>query len=197
MLRIILLTLSLALSAPQVSAEEYDYAVSAYRRGDYLTALKTFRKLAEQGNTNGQNGLGVMYKKGRGVLQDYAEAVRWYRLAADQGHAGAQRNLGFMYEDGKGVPQDYAEAVRWYRLAAEQGNSVAQFSLAIMYKKGRGFPKNNIMAHMWYNLASVNGTEKAGEWRDELAAKMTAKELAKAQALARECMKSDYKDCGD
>jgi TPR repeat protein len=90
MLRATLLALSLALSAPQVSADTFDDALSAYQSGDYLTAAKTFRKLAEQGNTYGQTSLGFMYENGQGVLQDYAEAVKWYRLAADQGVAAAQ-----------------------------------------------------------------------------------------------------------
>ena len=85
MLRATLLALSLALSAPQVSADAFEDAVSAYQRGDFLTAAKTFRKLAEQGDAAAQYNLGLMYDNGQGVPQDYAEAVKWYRLAAEQG----------------------------------------------------------------------------------------------------------------
>ena len=102
-----------------------------------------------------------------------------------------------MYDNGQGFLQDYAEAVKWYRLAADQGNASAQRNLGIMYEYGRGLPQNNIMAHMWYNLASANGAEKAGEWRDERAGLMTAADIAKAQAMARKCMNSGYKNCGD
>ena len=121
----------------------------------------------------------------------------WYRLSAEQGDAYAQRNLGPMYVKGQGVPQDYAEAVEWFRLAADQGDADAQLNLGIMYEYGRGLPQNNIMAHMWYNLGSANGTENAGEWRDERAGLMTAADIAKAQAMARKCMNSGYKNCGD
>ena len=54
MLRATLLALSLALSAPQVSADAFDYAVDAYQSGDFDTAAKTFRKLAEQGDADAQ-----------------------------------------------------------------------------------------------------------------------------------------------
>ena len=161
MLRATLLALSLVLSAPQVSADTIDDALSAYDRGDFDTALKTFRKLAEQG------------------------------------HVIAQYNLGHMYDSGLGVSQDYAEAVRWYTRAAEQGNAGAQFNLGILYEYGAGLPQNNIMAHMWYNLASANGAENAGEWRDERAGLMTTADIAKAQSMARKCMNSGYKNCGD
>ena len=50
MLRATLLALSLALSAPQVSADTFEDAENAYEHGDFDTAAKTFRKLAEQGD---------------------------------------------------------------------------------------------------------------------------------------------------
>ena len=134
MLRATLLALSLAFSAPQVSADTIDDALSAYDRGDFDTALKTFRKLAEQGHVIAQYNLGVMYRDGKGVPQDYAEAVRWYRLAAEQGDAAAQNNLGVMYGRGQGVPQDYTEALKLYRLAADQGYAAAQRNLGSMYE---------------------------------------------------------------
>ena len=92
--------------------------MAAYYRGDYATALREWRPLAEQGNAEAQFNLGVMYSNGYGVPQDDAEAARWYRKAAEQGVAEAQFLLGFMYRDGHGVPQDYAQAHKWYNLAA-------------------------------------------------------------------------------
>ena len=121
MLRATLLALSLALSAPQVSADAFDDAYNAYQRGDYLTPAKTFRKLAEQGDSTAQYNLGLMYDNGQGFLQDYAEAVKWYRLAADQGNASAQRNLGIMYEYGRGLPQNNIMAHMWYNLGSANG----------------------------------------------------------------------------
>ena len=66
-----------------------------------------------------------------------------------------------------------------------------------MYEYGQGVAQDNVMAHMWYNLGSANDAENAGEWRDERAGLMTAEDIAKAQAMARECMNSGYKNCGD
>ena len=109
---------TLGLTAPAWAG--VDEGVVAYNRGDYATALREWRPLAEQGDAEAQFNLGLMYYKGRGVPQDYAEAVKWYRKAAEQGVAEAQYNLGFMYNNGQGIPQDYAEAARWYLKAAEQ-----------------------------------------------------------------------------
>ena len=98
----------------------YDAGEAAYKRGDYATALRELRPLAEQGNAGTQRVLGVMYGKGRGIPQDYAEALQWYRKAAEQGDAHAQYNLGSMYRDGHGVPQDYVQAYMWFKLAASR-----------------------------------------------------------------------------
>ena len=44
---------------------------------------------------------------------------------------------------------------------------------------------------------SANGNKIAGElFRDGLEAKMTAEDISKATAMARECMASGYKKCG-
>jgi TPR repeat protein len=114
---------------------------AAFVRGDYATAMRLWRPLAEQGDALAQSNLGQMYSKGQGAPQDYAAAASWYRKAAEQGVDTAQTNLGRMYDIGQGVPQDYATAIRWYRKAAEQGDAFAQYNLGIMYANGRGGPK--------------------------------------------------------
>ena len=163
---------------------------------DFAEAVKWYRLSADQGYADAQYNLGLMYNNGQGVPQDFAEAVKWWRLAADQGYANAQYNLGLMYNKGQGVPQDYAEAVKWWRLAADQGVASAQINLGVVYEYGKGVLQDNVMAHMWYNIASANGDDKAGDWRDERAGLMTPADISKAQAMARECMSSDYTKCG-
>ncbi len=108
----------LGLTAP--AGAGWGEAEAAYQRGDYATAIRELRPLAEQGDGDAQNNLGTMYDYGQGVPQDDAKAVKWYRKAAEQGNAGAQYNLGVMYGNGQGVPQDYAQAHMWYNLAASR-----------------------------------------------------------------------------
>ena len=124
------LLFSLLLGVPSYSAD-FNKGLTAAQSGDWATALKEWKPLAEEGNAVAQNNLGLMYQNGWGVPQDYKEAVYWYRLAVEQGYAIAQYNLGLMYEKGKGVPQDDKEAVRLYRLAAEQGYADAQGNLGV------------------------------------------------------------------
>jgi hypothetical protein len=169
----------------------FEDGAAAYYRGDYTTALRLIRPLAEQGDAAAQFWLGLMYDRGKGVPQDFAKAIKWYRLAADQGDAPAQRHLGAMYEHGKGVPQDYAEARKWVRQAAEQGYARAHYNLGVMHRDGLGVPRDYVLAHMWFNLATSHQPSKALRDRAVLdhsavAAKMTTAQIAEAQQLARE-----------
>ena len=191
----ILLAFLMTLSAP-VAAQDFQKGFAAAQTGDYTTALQEWTPLAEAGSYSAQFNLGIMYSNGYGVPQDYKEAVKWYTLAAEQGYASAQFNLGNSYSNGDGVTQDYKEAVKWYTLAAEQGYASAQQNLGVMYYKGNGVLQDNTMAHMWYNIANANGSELGGTNRDDIAKIMTPADISKAQAMARECMSSDYKKCG-
>ena len=174
---------------------DYEKGSNAYVSGDYATALREWKPLAEQGNAGAQYNLGLMYVKGEGVIQDYKTAVKWFTLAAEQGHAPAQFNLGLMYENGHGVPQDYKTAVKWWKLAAEQGHALSQLNLGVMYGMGRGVIQDNVYAHMWGNIGAANGNEEGGKLRDTVAKNMTPSQIEKAQTLARECVAKNYKGC--
>jgi TPR repeat protein len=132
---------------------------------------------------------------------DYATAERLFRLLADQGDASAQLHLGFMYAKGQGVPQNEAEAAKWYRKAADQGEANAQVNLGFMYANGRGVPQNYVQAHMWLNLAASGSASnkenraEAAKYRDSIATRMTPAQIAEAQAMAKRCVESNYKDC--
>ncbi len=114
---VIVFVLALALPAP-VLAADFQAGSEAYIRGDYATALKEWKPLAEQGQIAAQIALGFMYGFGRGITQDYGLAAKWYEAAAVQGHVHAQLSIASMYQDGWGITQDYVLAHMWLNLAA-------------------------------------------------------------------------------
>ena len=61
---------------PALVQADFQAGKDAYDQGNYATALKEMRPLAEQGHADAQFNLGVMYSNGQGVPQDYREAVR-------------------------------------------------------------------------------------------------------------------------
>jgi hypothetical protein len=80
----------------------FDEGQAAYKKGDYATAYKEFKTLADRGDSDAQWYLDVMYALGVGFA---ALAHAGY----DEGRAA--------YESG-----DYATAYKEFKSLAEQGN---------------------------------------------------------------------------
>ena len=155
------LFLTLLVGNPAFSAD-FQKGVDAYDRGDYATALREWKPLAEQGNADAQFNLGLMYEKGRGVPQDYKTAMKWYRLAAEQGDADSQFN-STDFQKGLDAAQkgDFATALKEWKLAAKQGYASAQSNLGVMYEKVQGVPQDYKTAVKWYRLAAEQGLAKS------------------------------------
>ena len=64
-----------------------------------------------------------------------------------------------------------------------------------MYRYGEGVLQDYVYAHMWFDITASNGDEDGGELRDAVAKEMTATQIEKAQELARECIRKEYKGC--
>lgn len=188
-----LLMLALILGIAQVAwGDTYDDGAAAYKRGNYSTALRLWRPLADQGHAKAQAYLGLMYGHGRGVTLDNLEAVRWFRLAANQGNANAQDSLGLMHANGQGVAQDSTEAMKWFRLAANQGHLGAQSNFSVGYYNGQGVPQDYVEAHKWMNLAGIGGDKDATKKLRIIETKMTREQIAEARRRASEWKLAGY-----
>ena len=104
---------------------DFQAGMDAYNRGDFATALREWRPLADQGDARAQFSFGLLHENGDGVPRDYTKARQWYEKAAAQGDAKAQLYLGLQSSFGQGVPMDLVEAYMWYSLAAGNGNAYA------------------------------------------------------------------------
>ncbi|THD75274.1 MAG: sel1 repeat family protein [Phenylobacterium sp.] len=154
--------LSLGITAPiqaHAGAQQSPGALAgdAADHGDYATALRLAQPLAERGDPEGENIMGLLYHFGWGVPKDPAKAVYWYSKAAEQGVQAAQNNLGGIYADGEGVPRNYELAVKWYRAAAATGALQAMTNLGQMYEDGHGVPKDDKTAIDFYRKAASAG----------------------------------------
>ena len=98
--------LLVALAAAAPARADYEAGLAAARAGDYASALREWRPLAEAGNRDAQFNLGLAYENGLGVAADACEAERWYRRAAEQEDRQAQAYLAEMYAKGLGIARD-------------------------------------------------------------------------------------------
>ena len=100
-------------------ADTLDEALSFYNKGDYGSAIKLIKPLAEQGNTGAQIELGkCLLLKG-----DYDTAIRLLKPFTEPGNENAQSWLGKFFFERK----DYSLAIRWLPPFAEQGMLMPRF----------------------------------------------------------------------
>jgi TPR repeat protein len=195
-MRCAFLAVALMACSEKAQAGQLDDAENAMSRQEYSVGLKTFRRLAAQGDSEAQLDLGLAYKFGWGVPQDYVAMAKWYRTAAENRNGGAQISLGLAYAEGQGVPQSDAEAMKWYLEAAEEGYAVAQHNLGSMFAHGTKvgkatvLPVDHIQAYKWYSLAASQYTDEqkgvrqlAIEARIRESDQMTPAQIKEAQQL--------------
>ncbi|HEY1475024.1 MAG TPA: tetratricopeptide repeat protein [Pseudolabrys sp.] len=179
-------SLMLAAIAGAAIAGPFEDGVDAANRGEFQTALRIFRPLAEKGHAGAQSALGYMYEYAQGVPQDYVASEKWHRRAAEQGDAFSQTRLAFIYQFGEGVPRNETEAAKWFRRAAQQGHVAAQNSIGRMYASGRGVATDYVAAYMWLSLSAARGDRDAAVNREMVEKLMTPAQIAEAKNLERE-----------
>lgn len=138
LIRIFFIIVSLLFFPVSVPAQNLEEGQAAYQAQDYQKALQILKPLAEQGNSQAQAMLGLMYDNGHGVDKDPAVAFKWYLKAAGQGIPVVQHDVGVKYFQGTGVAQNYQEAAKWWEQAANAGLTDSQFNLGLMYYRGLG-----------------------------------------------------------
>ncbi len=108
-----LVAVALFVGSMTAHAADFDAGHKAYDRGDYTTALRIFRQLADQGDAKAQASLGGMYFFGQGVTQDYVQAHMWYNVAAAKGEKLGRKNRDLLAK--LMTPAQIAEAQRLTR----------------------------------------------------------------------------------
>lgn len=145
-------------SGPAHVQADYEDGLIASRQGDYITAFREFRSLAENGHAKSQRQLGIMYEMGLGVKKDYPEAREWYQKAAIKGDTEAQNRLIAMRK--KAIANTYPPPVP----DSYQGSITdpqAQFNLGVQYFKGERVEKDHKTAYRWFYKAAEQGHMQA------------------------------------
>lgn len=104
-------------------------------------ALAYYRRSAEQGNADGQFGLGTMYAEGSVVQQDLGEALRLIASAAQRGQKQAIITMAQAYiKGGLGLDEsalEGSEALYWIKRAANIDDLPAIDALAAAHLSGK------------------------------------------------------------
>jgi hypothetical protein len=121
------------------------------------SAVETLVSVAESGNVDAMNLLGVLYMTGTQVPRDTSMALYWFQKAIDGGSADAMDNLATMYLFGIGLSRDPVNALRWFVRSAARGNVHSIYSVAVMAEKGLGTSRNVQLARAMYRRSADSG----------------------------------------
>ncbi len=165
-------------------------AATAYLTGDlikqdYGKAMKWYSAAADAGDGAACEKIAYMYDRGIGVPVNQQASLRWLQRASDLNYAPAIYELGLAYENGKGGTADFTRAKDYYEKAAALAFAPAFTALGNMYAVGRGVSLDREKALAYYLVAANSGDAVAKQKSDELAAGLTAKQVASAKDKAR------------
>ena len=146
--------------------------VEAQKKIDIINYNKEL-DLANKGNPDSQNNVGIMLWKGKGVAKNYNEAIKFFRYAVDQGNSDASNNLGMMFwsdadDEGGQRQRDNKEALKFFRIAVAKNHPDAYSNLGDMYEGGEGVDEDKCEAERLNLLAVKYGNLEAQKNLDRL-----------------------------
>ena len=141
-----------------------------------------FKRAAENGLAVAQHRLASLYEAGIGVAEDREAAHRWYLAAAEQGNVMAMHNLAVLLSQGVDGTPDFAGAIEWFIAGAEHGIRDSQYNLGVIYARGIGAEVDLLAAYQWFAIAAAQGDTDAAARHDDVAATLSADQLAVARA---------------
>lgn len=128
---------------------------------DGAKAASLYRRACDKGFAGGCEGLGLMYKFGRGVAKDPGRALQLLRQACESDARSGCGELALMYQEGVGVEVDYAQAWRLLRQSCDAEDASGCNNLGVLYDKGLGVARDVGQAAEFYrkscNLGQAQG----------------------------------------
>lgn len=168
--------------------EHFTAGITAADENNMPLAFKEFLAAANEGHSDSQFNIGLMYEQGIGVGKDPEKAIYWYGKSAAQGNSNAQYNLAVLYENGIGTPKDYAKANSWYRKASAQGDALAIGNLGMLYIRGDGVTKNLVagVALLIWSATLDGSSQNLAKQNLASTRDLTTTMVTEAQALSAE-----------
>lgn len=147
----------------------------------HLEAAVYFQKAADEGISQAEYNLALMYEYGLGVKQDLDKTAALYRRAAEKNYPEAMYNLGLMYAYGRGFPQDFQRARALFDAAARMNHAPSIYYVGVYKTYGYGCDINYEQAVNWFELAA-----SMGDYRVSDKATAAAKDLKQFLEMAQQ-----------
>lgn len=93
-----------------------------YKKGEYIKAVKCWRKAKDNNNEEAFLKLGLCYYNGTGVRQNYDKALDIFNELADKNNTDAFYYLGLHYRSDRCIDQNEERGLELLKKSAQQGN---------------------------------------------------------------------------
>ncbi len=153
-----------ASSTPTVALPDNVFHIPVSDPGRLRDLVAAYRRLAEEGDMEGQFALAVLYLLGQGVPRDREQGLAWMRRAAEQGYFPAQSYLRLAGPDFGSVPLRGSILLDWAKARALQWDPQAFYLLGRVFETGRGVQRDPTEARRWFQMAELVG---GGPFRPE------------------------------
>jgi uncharacterized protein len=154
--------IAVMLSAPALA--DVKSGIDAYQRGDFASAVSSWRPLAIAGDADAQYNLGQAYRLGRGVPLDPQMAESWFKKAADQGHERARNAYGLtLFQNGR-----RQEAIPYIEEAAGNNFPQSQYVYATLLFNGDMVEKDWVRSYALMTRAAASNVAAAKAGLEQL-----------------------------
>lgn len=119
-------------------------------------AIASYKELANLGNAEAMNALGLVYNKGISVPVNEQEGVQWLEKAAAAGYANAWYNLGLLLKQTDKI-EDQVKALGYFEKAANSGYNKAYHAWGGMIMKGNGTSQDYPLAFSIFKQGAEKG----------------------------------------
>lgn len=126
-------------------------------------AVALYQKAMDKGYAPAFNGLGIMYRQGKGVPFNPQKALQLCRKSYDLGNLKACLQIGELYAEEKYGMQNKYEAWNWFLKGGQGGEMPCMLKVALALQNGEGVVRDDYTALVWAEKAANHPADVHGD----------------------------------
>ena len=126
-------------------------------------AVSFYQKAMDKGYAPAFNGMGIMYREGKGVPCNPQKALQLCKKSYDMGNLRACLQIGSLYADEKYGMLNTYEAWNWFLKGGQGGDFPCMLKVAYALKEGKGVLIDKYTALVWAEKAANHPEDVHGD----------------------------------
>jgi len=147
-------------STTKILLRNYKQSLKGKERSD-TTYFRLMLRCAQNGDGWAMNNIGIMYKRGNGVIPNGAEAAYWFQRSAESGYTNAWLQLGRHYKGMRSPDQNFTKAYQCFDKGDIANDLECAYMKGYMHYKGLGCNQDYTKAFWLFKKAADKGLSHA------------------------------------